>query len=277
MDDTNPQGPQGRTLQHWTDWLAGAEIPVLRPSARALQSAAERADSVSPRELAGIVLLDPLLTARLYVHVAQFREGRAAADITAVERMIVLLGVPPFLAAMGDPPVVEQRLAGEPAALRGLLAVIRRAMHAAEIGMSLAAWRNDLGYEEIREAAMLHDLAEMLAWCFAPQPMAEIARRQAGTPGLRSATLQDAVLGFRLLDLQLALAERWHLPRLLISMMDDAHAVQPRERSVTCAVNIARHASHGWDDAALPDDWRDAAELLNTSPEKVEAMVRDLD
>lgn len=277
MHTPHPQPAPGSSLAHWTDWLADADIPVLRPSAQALALAADREDDISPRELAEIVLRDPLLTARLYVHVARFRSGRAAADITAVERMIVMLGVPPFLNAMRSPPTIEERLASHGAALSGLVGVIRRARHAADIAVSLAVWRNDLGYEEIREAAMLHDLAEMLAWCFAPQPMMQIAQRQAANPALRSATLQDAILGFRLADLQMALAERWHLPGLLVSMMDDAHAAQPRERCVSCAVSVARHAAHGWDDAALPDDYQAIADLLQITPERAHELVRSVD
>ena len=271
--DIAPHEPRG-SLQDWTDWIAAADIPVLRPSARALAEAVPRAEAIAPRELASIVLRDPLLAARLYVHVARIREGRASADITAIERMVVMLGVPPFLAAMEDIPTVEQLLGHVPQALRGLLGVVRRAMHGAEIALGMATWRNDLGYEEIREAAMLHELAEMLAWCFAPTQMQEIARRQAEQPTLRSATAQRAVLGFALIELQLSLAERWRLPRLLISMMDDQHAKKTRERNVIVAVNIARHAAHGWDDPALPDDWKDAAELLSTTPQQVMHMVR---
>jgi hypothetical protein len=37
--------------------------------------------------------------------------------------------------------------------------------------------------------------------------------------------------------------------------MDDTHATQPRAHIVALAVALARHSAHGWDDAALPDDY----------------------
>ena len=59
--------------------------------------------------------------------------------------------------------------------------------------------------------------------------------------------------------------------------MDDAHAGHPRVRNVMLAVNIARHSMSGWDNAALPDDFRDAAEFLSTTPEHVLELIHQPD
>ena len=34
-------------------------------------------------------------------------------------------------------------------------------------------------------------------------------------------------------------------------------------------MRLARHSAHGWDDPALPDDYREIAALLNLKPEIV--------
>ncbi len=47
-----------------------------------------------------------------------------------------------------------------------------------------------------------------------------------------------------------------------------ANADQPRVRNVQLAVNLARHSANGWDDAALPDDYKDIGELLRVRPSK---------
>ncbi len=44
-------------------------------------------------------------------------------------------------------------------------------------------------------------------------------------------------------------------------------------RNVTLAVNLARHSATGWDDAALPVDYRDIGELLRIDPERVKVLV----
>jgi hypothetical protein len=42
-------------------------------------------------------------------------------------------------------------------------------------------------------------------------------------------------------------------------------------------VRLARHSALGWDNAALPDDYRDIADLLHLSPAHAEHLVRDVD
>ena len=61
----------------------------------------------------------------------------------------------------------------------------------------------------------------------------------------------------------------WHLPELLLHLIDDDNTDNPRVRNVALAVRLARHSAHGWNDAALPDDYRDIGQLLNISPEAV--------
>lgn len=57
--------------------------------------------------------------------------------------------------------------AGAPALL-GVLQIIRRAQRAADYAQDWAIWRHDINMEEVRIAALLHDLAEILVWCSAP-------------------------------------------------------------------------------------------------------------
>ncbi|MEO6974856.1 MAG: metal-dependent hydrolase, partial [Gallionella sp.] len=47
----------------------------------------------------------------------------------------------------------------------------------------------------------------------------------------------------------------------------------PRVRNVVLAVNLARHSANGWNDTALPDDYRDIGELLRMPAEQVKASV----
>jgi hypothetical protein len=68
-------------------------------------------------------------------------------------------------------------------------------------------------------------------------------------------------------DLHLRLARAWHLPELLTTLMDHGNADNPRIKNVTLAVDLARHSANGWDDPALPDDYRAIEELLHVSHE----------
>ena len=131
----------------------------------------------------------------------------------------------------------------------------------------------DLHFEEIRIAALLYDLAEMLMWCFAPSDMLKIRAMQQHDKTLRSHVVQEEVLGFSLASLQSALAREWGLPNLLLTLMDDSCADQQRVRNVILAVNFAHHSANGWDDAALPDDFKSIGELLQMQAEDVMFMI----
>ena len=55
--------------------------------------------------------------------------------------------------------------------------------------------------------------------------------------------------------------------------MQDEMSLEQRVRNVTLAVNLARHSANGWDDAALPDDYRDIAELLRVDVDKAMRII----
>ena len=55
--------------------------------------------------------------------------------------------------------------------------------------------------------------------------------------------------------------------------MDDACIEQVRVRNVTLAVNLARHAANGWDDAALSDDYKEIGQLLKLGDDEVRIIV----
>lgn len=262
-------------IETWVARLGEADLPILRSTARRWERLALAGDDrLSPHDLAELVMRDPLMTARLFVHVKRRFGKRDMAEITTANRIIVMLGVPPVLRAFQGSVLVEQLLSSHRLALKGLTRVILRARRASAVAGAFAALRNDPSFDEIMAAALLHDMAEMLVWCYAPALALETRRRLEADPALRSAHAQEAVLGVRLMDLQLELVRRWRLPPLLVTMMDDDHAGNPRVRNVMLAVNIARHSAGGWENAALPDDYRDAAALLSTTPARVEELVR---
>ncbi len=254
-------------IEFWTQFLGDKEIPVLRQTARAIAEARERVDHVNGREIAAIVLHDPLMTVRVLRFTLRHRGKRQLQEISTVEHAVMMLGIEPFFHHFAQLDVIEDQLQLHPQALLGLLHVIRRAQRAARYAADWAIWRCDLNSEEVAVAAVLHDLAEVLMWCFAPQQTLEISAMRKASPTMRSADAQKAVLGFPLIDLQAALCKNWQLPELLLSLMDDAQRERPRVKNVKLAVDLARHSANGWDDPALPDDFRAIAKLMNIDHE----------
>ena len=58
---------------------------------------------------------------------------------------------------------------------------------------------------------------------------------------------------------------------------NDRHADRAQVRNVTLAVRIARHSALGWDNAAIDDDVRDIAALLNLGQTPTRNLLRELD
>lgn len=259
------------SLESWVNYLSQADIPVLKKTARELARLRENEENVTGRQLAGVILQDPLMALRVLAYIEATRRRSQTADITTIDRAVMMIGITPFFAKFENLPQVEDGLKDQPQALIGLLRVIARARQASLFARDWAVQRHDLDVEEVTIAALLHDSAEILLWCFAPSLMLGIRALQTENRSLRSAAAQKTVLGIQITDLQIALAKAWRLPELLLSLMDDNHAEHPRVRNVIHAVNLARHSANGWNDPAIPDDLANIAKLLGMS----EAMLME--
>lgn len=264
-------------LQAWTRHIARAEVPVLESTETALAAMAAKQDEVAPRDIAAVVLADPLMTLKVLVWAGARRRAKAhtiSAEVETVEGGLVLMGVSPFFRHFQRLHVVERRLIDHPAALDGLMRVLARSRVAAEYAGEWAASRKDLDIQVIFEAALLHDLAEMLVWCFAPMLALRMQAMRREFPSMRSIDIQRSVLGIGLNELEVEAFRVWRLPRLLKQLTDDTHTAHPAVRNVVLAANLARHLANGRDDPALPDDYAAIGALLGLPAQMVEERIR---
>ena len=264
-----------KSIADWIAYFDQVEIPVLKRTEVGLVRLKRDEDNLNGRDLADVVMHDPLMTLKVLHYLDSHRSKRQSMDITTISGALMKVETTPFFRHFARLQVVETTLKNHPLAIEGLMRSMSRARHAAMFAQDWSQLRHDIASDEVVIAALLRDLAEMLMWCFAPEPMLKIRALMQANRKLRSVDVQKHVLGFVGLDLQLALCEHWHLPKLLLDMMDDAHADHPRTRIVACATRLARHLGNGWDDAALPDDHKNIAELLHMDEEEVhERIVR---
>jgi hypothetical protein len=271
-------------LQAWTTHLRDQPIPVLESTALALAELARLEEDracVDAAMIARVVDADPLMTLRLMAHVGCRRSARQVTDVETVTAAVMLMGIDPFFREFAALETIESRLAPEPQALDGLQQVLRRAWRAAHFAQAFAVHRMDGDAPVLREAALLHDFAEMLLWCHAPALALEIRSRLAADVHLRSRAAQQEVLNVDLGDLEQELMRCWHLPQLLIQLTNDraaGHAlVFPQVRTVRLAVRVARHSETGWDNAALPDDVDEVADLLNLSAPATLRLLQEIE
>lgn len=272
------------SLRAWVDALSSIEIPVLPGSVAELNQLRiieEAKGTVDAHTLAESLSSDPLITLKVLVHVSRYCTRLSVEPPETMVGAIVMQGITPFFKAHEQVPTILEWLREQPEALSGLIKVITRSRRAAHFAMGFALRRQDEDAVVIQEAALLHDFAEMLLWCHAPKLALEIANRLKADHTMRSADIQQDVLGIHLADLSQELMRLWQLPYLLIRCTDDRNATDPKIRSVMLGVRIARHTQYGWDDphaqAAMPDDVADVAKLLNLSNESAYRLLVGMD
>ena len=249
----------------WVDHFKTIEVPILRHTAQQLDELRDTADTINTRKLASVIAHDPLMTLRLFQYMQANRSRNQSADITTIERALVMIGTQNFYNSIRNPPILEQQLKGYPKAMLGLLKVIARSRTASQWARDWALQRQNVSFDEIAMAALLHDLVEILMWCFAPNLAIRAKERLASEPGRRSSQIQQEVFGAPFDEIAVELIAHWGLPPLLCSLLKPADAEIANVRNVVLAVDLARHSANGWNDPALPDDYRAIEALLHMS------------
>jgi HD-like signal output (HDOD) protein len=266
---------QPKSMAAWLAFLRQADIPVLKHTTRELERLRADEALLNARSIAHVVTDDPLMTVKLLRYMQTHKHRNQTYELVDVKEALLMMGLDTFFREVPATPISEDMLHGHLEALVHLLHTVRRAQRAAHYAFDWALRLHDLHAEEVHVSALLSHVAEMLMWCFNPRQMLEIRKRQEADKLLRSADVQKQVLGFTSLELQRELTVEWQLPALLMNLMDPSQANTIRVRNVMLAVDLARHSVQGWDDAALPNDYREIGTLLRMEPDKVMALVRD--
>lgn len=260
----------------WLKSLRKVNIPVLEQTARELNKLEQNEDDLlSARAISAVVLNDPFMVFKVLSYANNHPGKHQIQEIVEVEAAIIMMGTSTFFREIATDLLVEDRLKSNLPAFTHLLALIKRAHRAAYYAADWAALHKDLRSEEIWIAALLHDFAEMLMWCFAPDKMNTIVDLQKEDKTLRTKDAQEQVLGFHMSDLQRELIKVYPMPSLLSQLMRDSgrRNLDKRTLNVSLAVNLARHSANGWDDAALPDDYAAIAQFLHVTVKRVLYLI----
>jgi len=255
------------SVESYVAFFSRQPIPVLRRTVDTFARLAQDIDTVTHQDISSAVQADPLMTMHLLSHIETHRDNTQNHDIVTVGNAVIMMGIMPFFKAFSDMPTVEDALTSRPQALLGLLKTVGRASKAARYARGWAIIRRDLDVNEITIAALLFEAAEMMCWINAPELTQRVVDMQRADPELRSAAAQREVFGITARELQLGLIRTWRLPKLLVHLLDASQTNNPRVRTITLAVDLARHAARGWNNEALPDDVSQIHALLHIPPE----------
>lgn len=262
----------------WVRHLSNIDIPIKRETAIILEQLRENEDAVDAHSLSDLIRNDPLLSLKVMVQLSRSRSSKIVTAPETVLSTLIMMGICPFFRKFGAQPTIEDRLEKYPDALEGLKQVLKRSHRSANFALNFAIHRMDDDPEVIHLAAMLHDTAEMLLWCHAPELMLHITEKQKADATVRSSVIQPAILNCELLDVTQGLFKLWRMPELLISATDDKHAETPKVKQVKLAVQVARHTSQqGWYNPAMPDDVVEVAQLLQLSNKTALQLLQNID
>lgn len=262
----------------WARRFDHRSLPVLARSAALLEDLREHEESVDAHSLADAFSSDPLMCLKVLAHVAELRRGKEGSDPETLTAALVMLGITPFFQSFGPQATVEAHLEHRPEAMAGFSRVLARSHRAAAFALAFAVQRLDHDAGVIRDAALLHDFAELLMWLYAPSLMCSVTAMLKADSTLRSAVAQKCVLNVPLPELQHLLMEKWRLPRLLVDIADDhREGTSTQARNVYLAIRLARHTEVDWNNAGLADDVKDIASLLNLGLEPTMNLLKDID
>lgn len=264
-------------LPAWVAHFRLAPIAVLRGTADAMERMRANEDRTDANSIGELIAGDPLMTLKVLAYASEQRGSRTATRAETVTSALVMMGISPFFEAFGPQQSIEEHLATDPAALDGLMRVMRRAHRGADFALGFAIHRTDPHAAAIHAAALLHEFAEMLLWLHAPELALQIQRHQNNDSSLRSTVAQKQVLNVELAELQAALVDAWSLPLLLTEIREDLRTNHGGVRTVALGARLARHTATGWDNVAVPDDIAQIAELLNLSPQSALHLAQEIE
>ena len=220
-------------VAQWAAYFQNQALPVMRRS-KLLLAALEAAQGelLSPKDLADIVLQDPLLCLCLLREAERRKSHRLDHQTTTALAAIMQLGVDEFRALLLASPEVDENNAG-------LLAVEARARVAAQIARAWAGGRMDVSPDEVALAALLAGTGDLLLWVYIPEIPQRAAEYLRSGHARRSAQAQQQSCNFTFKELTLHCAERWQLPALVVQLLRGAESL--RARLTRISSNAARH------------------------------------
>ncbi len=259
------------TVEGWLERLRPGQTPVFHHTKASLLSLEARIEQIGAREVAALVLSDPLATLRL-IYLANNRTSRHFGnEVATVEHAILMQGLGVYLDKVAEFPVLEDTPLGQDKdSLASLYRLLRLAQHAAWQARDFAVLHSDVRAEEVEVAALLYYAPEFLFWLDAPETARELARLRRI---METEEAERQALGFALEPLRLALLEAWRIPQVIRDMLDVRQAGRSRNIILKACLDIAHRSRHGWWDEHLLADYQALADIENTPLEVIVQTV----
>ncbi len=257
------------TLDQWRDKLQPGDIPIFRHTQEQLRALSPRRDEIGARDVANVLLADPLATLQLLHNLNKRVMERYGTEVLTVEHALMMQGLGVYLDTARRLPVLEDTPAGKGAkSLAALQALTRRAQHAAWQARDFAVLHADIRAEEVEVAALLAYAPEYLLWLRAPDTASALRRARRLMTGQEA---EQQVLGLSMKALRLTVLEDWSIPPTTLDLLDDKNAGRARQVILAACLDMADRSERGWWDEGLLADYEALSGVENTPLEVVMA------
>jgi HD-like signal output (HDOD) protein len=263
--ETAPTG-----LDEWVELIREQEMPIFDDTAHKVIAFAD--DELAPiSELAGVILRDASLTARVLKLANSIYYNPTGAGISTITRAVIVLGFNAVRDMCLAVTLVDALVKG--AARDRLSRELARSLHSATQARALAAARGDKSPEEVFIATLLTRIGELAFWCFSGE-IGQTLERASNQPGITPEQAQEKVLGFRLSHLSKKLIQEWHLSELLQKAISHPTQMDERMQIVVLGQRIARCAEEqGWRSDEMNQLVQKTARLTDLPPDEARALL----
>ncbi|GLS04114.1 hypothetical protein GCM10007860_12600 [Chitiniphilus shinanonensis] len=159
MATLNPTHDPAAALAYWR----ARPLPLMQATREKLLPFARRGERANPADVADIVLQDPLLAVKVLRAANQRIRSSLASDVVALESVVLLYGVAPFVEQFVRGPTVEELLDKDPRRLQRFRAETLNVRFATTLTRDYAARRHDARPDEVTAAALLSGMPALLA------------------------------------------------------------------------------------------------------------------
>lgn len=258
------------SLKEWTRRISEEDMPVFAHTARSIAAASSEEDTPIA-ELAQYILRDSSMTARVLRLANSVYYNPGGQPVNTISRAIVFLGFNVVRSMAITIAILEPLLKG--VQQERVLEEMARSLHAAVQAKALSQSRGNEDAEAVFVAALLNRLGNMAFWCFPYGKAREMdhAYQNETDP----AEAEEAVLGFPLTQLTLALNKEWRLSELLTETLTGQNKDDPQNIDLQEASQLVLAVEEGWGSIETQQLIEQIAKRRKLPKSEVEAMLQD--
>ncbi|MBK1722796.1 histidine kinase [Thiocystis violacea] len=258
------------SLDEWLELVRSQNMPIFDHTVQRVIAVAGN-DLAPMSELAGVILQDASMTARVLKLANSILYNPSVTGISTVTRAVIVLGLNAVRNICLTLTLIDTLVKGD--ARDRLGRELGRTMHAAVQARALAAAQGDKSPEEVFIATLLYRIGELAFWCFGGE-QADKVEQLMRQGDLTPEQAQERVLGFRLSQLSRQLVREWHLTELLHEAINHPAHRDQRIDSIMLGQQIARCAEqHGWHSGEMDQVVKKVAVLSALPEDQARALL----